>query len=303
MTKKYLSLSPLTLKVGALLVTGIGLPCMVNSQTLPYSYDFEDLSPGNIAPTFLAGNLNEITGTGRQGNPYGWYGSAFGTNERVTISPDMNSPWDVGGSQSAALVDRNASSIAPSIYNYFTDRTGLTNNNPSSVDVDGSLGASLTGSGYTVAWDFYGADLNTQPHFAFYSSNGTEAFALDVRYSTHYLRYSDGSGSTQLVEYAMKDENWYRFEVVDIDIDNQTYGFNVYEWNGTSGTTVATVTDAAFANSVTDLDYFRLRVNTANTEPEYYLDNFSIIPEPSSTALLFGSFTCMLAIFMKRRRQ
>ncbi|MDQ8192952.1 hypothetical protein QEH59_00845 [Coraliomargarita sp. SDUM461004] len=258
---------------GACICTGLCFS--LSAQAQPFSYNFEELVAGSeIAP--LTGNLNESTGKGRQGNAYGWYGNHFATKQRVTVSNKMNSPWDQGGRQSAVLVGDSDSSSAPSLYNYFTNRTGLTNYNPNKVEVTGSLGKSLTGSGYQVSWDFYAiADsLNTQPYFGLYSKEGDiEAITLDIRYQSHQLRYYD-SAEAKLVDHKFKEATWYRFEIVDINLTRQTYGFRVYEWGRDAP--VVTLSELSFKNKVTEIDYFRNRVNTENTNPVYYLDNFSI---------------------------
>ncbi|MBC2594421.1 hypothetical protein H5P28_09145 [Ruficoccus amylovorans] len=281
----------LTKALSMLAVSGAGLAAVSHAQTLPYSYDFEGLTPGTVSP--LAGNINGPA------NAYGWYGSNFSTNKRVTVSGDMNSPWDVGGSQSAALVyQANEPTPLPSLYNYFTNRTNLYNY-PSNVNVTGSLGASLTGSGYTMAWDFYSTLLNTQPQFRINSSTEVNAILFDIRSETHYLRYYQNGATTIDESYAFKDNTWYRFEVSNIDVVNKTWDLDVYEWDGTSGTTVISLSGLGFNAAATDLDYFRMQVNTTtnSTGYQYYLDNFSIIPEASSAAwLLLG----LPVLFLRR---
>ncbi|MDQ8192894.1 hypothetical protein QEH59_00555 [Coraliomargarita sp. SDUM461004] len=295
-------------QIGALAIASIGLSIGLtigltsSAQAQSYSYDFEELTPGSISPT-VDGNINAI-GTNLQGNPYGWYGGNSSSTERVTVSGAMNSPWDVGGSQSAVMYTVS-DGTEPTLYNYFTDRTGLANySNPTSVNVDGSLGASLTGSGYSVSWDFYTDYLASQPLFELRSSdaNPVQALSLDVRYDTKKLRYYNGSTAI-LSENALLDDTWYRFEVVDIDVANGTYGFNLIEWDSINetATVVASDSDLEFRNTVTDIDYFRMKVN-GGSSPTYYLDNFSIVPEAKSASLLFGLGACLAVAGLKRRR-
>ncbi|MDQ8192901.1 hypothetical protein QEH59_00590 [Coraliomargarita sp. SDUM461004] len=279
----------LTKKIAVLALSSLGIASIAQA----YSYDFEGLTTDG----------SSINGNGNA-NASGWYGSNYVSSAYGVSASTENSPWSAGSGSLLQSFDSTVTPpsgvFKPSPYLYFTDHTGTTTGSPS-TSVTGALGASMTGSGYSMSWDFKTTNVESQPVFVLADSSGTEVITLDVRQaSSNVLRYYDGA-TEMLDDTPILDDTWYRFEIIDIDVLNDTYGFNVYEWNGTGGTVIASASDLDFRSDVSDLDMFRMKVNS-NATTEYYLDNVSIIPEIRSFSMLLGLSACLSVVVLKRRR-
>jgi hypothetical protein len=277
-----------------LLTSAVFAGSFAQAQTFPYSYDFENLTPGNVNTP--SGNLNQP-----DANDNGWYGSNISSTNRVTVSDVFNSPWDVGGSQSAAIV-RTDGAGAASLLNFFTDELNRYNF-PSNVDMTGSLGSALTGSGYGFSFDAMTPNRSTQPRFRFFGGSELDvdtAFEIQMRF--------DGTLRINNVEVAAFTDSpnsflnniWYRFEITNLNVAAQSWDLEIFAWNGTSGDLIYSATDLGFMYDVSSIDRFQARSNSTNTNPIYF-DNFVAIPEPATVACLFGAIA-LGCVLVRRQR-
>jgi hypothetical protein len=251
---------PIVLFVSAL-ITG----SFAQAQSFSYSYNFENLAAGEVlVPT---GNLNQP-----DSNDNGWYGANITSTNRVTVSDAFNSPWDVGGSQSAAIVRTCAEGSGATLFHYFIEQFDRYNA-PRNINVTGSLGSALTGSGYSFSFDVMTPALSTQPRFRFFGGGETHddvALSFQMRYNgTLRINGVDVPAFTGV----FAAHTWYRFKVSNLDVSARSWDLEIFEWNGSSETSIYRATALDFDNPVSIIDRFQVRSNSTNTNPIYF-DNF-----------------------------
>lgn len=260
-------------------VCGFAIPVLA-APVLPFFDSFE---------SYDQGYLEENNGLNS-----GWYNDRHlegGRTQFNAVTNAMNSPWDVGGSNVVAVIQgEDGGGVNTRLNNYFSGGP---------AGVTGSLGAPLTGSGYTIAWDFRAPAFGKQPLFTIFSSNNTSAVNFQVRHDIKQLRYNDGA-TLVTNAFTFTDNRWYRFEVHDIDVGADTWNLKVYEWNATlgEGVEVIALTGVSFQNSVSDVNRFYFMANSSGTST-FYLDNFSVIPEPGTLAA--AGLAAGLLVFLRRR--
>ncbi len=212
----------------------------------------------------------------------GWYVStrAAGQNDAV-LDTVYHSPFDfsTGGSESVFLTRKIAGGGVPRLCNYFADN--------SSIGVTGSVGYNLSGEGVGLSWDFFSNKLSSsQPQWQIYGSNGAIAIEFQIRWDTLMLRYYDGS-STVEQGHSFAQNNWYRFEIENVDFVNGTWDMDVFKFNSSTGAeNVLSAQNIGFRNAVSDLAYWRVGANTSNLDTRIFIDNFQVTAgsEPAGTS-------------------
>ncbi len=205
----------------------------------------------------------------------GWYVNAFDENRGAVITDDRASPWPGSGSNSIVLARFPGSTAHPNLAFHFSpvsmQQGGQT------YEVGGYPGYPLTGSGYRIAWDFFTESYSTQPRWTVQDSSNTVGIHLQVRYDTRRLRYWDGS-TYYHSDYEFTPASWYRFELLDVDVENRRWSLNVYRWDPAEqkGVAVIALRDKQLQHPVNDFERFVMQSWSASSDYRYFLDNFSL---------------------------
>ncbi len=231
-----------------------------------------------FSDTFEGYDLGTISAVG---NANGWYTTNITDTKYVNVVSG-NSPFGAAGDSQRVQIGRTGTSDVnqPRLHNYFADNLGL--------GVTGSVGSNLTGNGLSLSWDALVTSFTQQPKWEIYNNAGVEAIEFQVRYDTKRLRYFDGTTQVDVTTgYQFVDNVWYHFEVSNIDVENGKWDLDVFAWDALSGTgiNVISLSDLGFRNTSTSLNYFRMHSNSASAH-NFHLDNFQIVPEPATLALL-----------------
>lgn len=263
------------------LLAGLSLCCLGSSvQGQIFSDDFESY-----------GNGTDLTSAAARAN--GWYtnNSTAGVND-ATVTDAFNSPFSAG-SQGVLLRRTSTSDARPEMRNYFGDEPSI------GGGVTGSVGANLSGTNLGFSWD-WNRNTNPNPDFRITDTDGVSAIRLLVwAGSSNQLRYGDGS-NPDISSFEFAEDTWYRFELSNVNTTANTYDIAAYEFG--NGTPVLLDSAVPFNEaSIASLNYWSLTSNTASNHT-FDVDNFAIVPEPSTYAAVMG-FLVMGVVVLRRSRR
>lgn len=239
-----------------------------HAQTVDFSFDFEDLQTGSIGSP--EGVLNQPNA-----NQHGWHARFPDFENIVYVSDEASSPWNAGGRQSVVIQRSVPGGGAPALFHYFTDQFNLsciTGN----VDVQGSLGRPLEGSGYTVSFDMMMGNIATQPIFRFFDGRSRDEDVVLNFQIRHDNTFRINDQQVQDMRYTFSRNMWYRFVISNLNLVNQTWDLAIYEWDGSEGFLIYQASSLPFMLPVPSIDRFMIRSNSENTNP-IFIDNFSIV--------------------------
>ena len=214
------------------------------------------------------------------GVPTGWSFNANGGSMNVSVSPP-NSAFPGPGSNSA-LLSGDGTTANESFFQDFASQTGqlqftfdlfLADSDPNHNQYNAHLfGTPEAGSNGQV--------------FAFNIDQGTTAG------SQYTLNIRGGNGPTPFV---LDSQTWYRL-TTDLDTDTDTFSTTIESTTAVVGTAAG----KTFQNAVSDVDQVAVNDGTVGgANSNLRVDNFVLVPEPASLALLgLGG----LAMLSRRKR-
>ncbi len=249
-----------------LMAAVIVIAVAISASAVNFTDNFEGYDLGAISP---GGSAN------------GWYTTNLDATKYTNVV-EGNSPFGATGDNQRVLIGKTGSTDInpPRLHNYFADNA--------TFGVTGSVGSNLTGSGLSVSWDFSATNFAQQPQWEIYNNAGLAAIDFQVRWNTKQLRYFDGTTQVDVTTgYQFVDNVWYHFEVSNIDVENGSWDLDIFAWDAQSSTgiNVVSLSDLGFRNNSTSLNYFRTHSNSQSAHT-LYLDNFQVVPEPATLALL-----------------
>ena len=154
----------------------------------------------------------------------GWYAFDSDSHRTVTVESNLNSPFGTG-SQSVEL-NRTASGNNPTLLHSFNDF-----NHSTSGQVTGSWGGTMSGSGWSISFDWRQTSLNAQMQFAGIGTdrnNNIRAFRVEARFDGN-LRIN-GDADNEISDVFSANE-WYRVQLSNINFDNFTYDLDLIAWD------------------------------------------------------------------------
>ncbi len=125
-----------------------------------------------------------------------------------------------------------------------------------------------------------------------------------MRWNGPLRYYADDTVTLDTTEWEFDETNvWYQFSFDNVDIVAGTWDFTVSLWDDGTEDFIDSIsrTGLAFENSVSDLAQMGIMHNAAGTNPGTNIDNFAIIPEPSTFALLFGMSAFGFILWRRRK--
>lgn len=247
------------------------------------------------------GNIN--TGTNASDN--GWW-AVNPDNVRMPATA-LNSPWTAADSTSSVRIYRDGSNNG-ALYNSFIDTD----------DVTGSIGHSFNAGNQPAnlgfVWDWRTTTVDgTNPGRmeiriggATGAAVGTTAIRMFVTSDFDSFSIRNGADTADTITTGagtFSQNTWYRFSVENVSMSDQTFDIRIFS-EADLVTPFFTQTGINFQNTVTDLESARFMYLTASTNNRWYnVDNFTIIPEPSTYALIFGVLALAGALLRRRLRR
>lgn len=238
-------------------------------------------------------NIN--TGTNASDN--GWWASSYPDNVRIGSD---NSPWTGDDGTNIVQIYR-ISGTNGDLYNTFggtDDATGSIGNIFTAANQPANLG---------FIWDFHnhfwGGATNRPEVWIGSGDTASSASDMAIRIGLNLVDMEFLIRGWEGEAPAYAHNTWYRFEVLNVNIADQSYDLNIYS-EADLATPFFSETGLKFYNTVTSLDAARFRFisGTANSR-SFWIDNFTIIPEPSTYALIFGVLALAGALLRRRLRR
>lgn len=196
--------------------------------------------------------------------------------EDVTITSDQSVIGETGDSQGVRLQDNDSTPAWPKLNQDFTDQTG---------DLYAQFDYKRTAA-YTA-----------NSAFRFRSSNQTgDGPSIYMTGGSGQPAYHDGSGFQNL-DADLDADSWYRFTIATADVTATNPTFDLRIQSLADKSRDVTFADLDFPDSPTELSLAEFYWNNSGTSSSYYIDNvlvsndsndlnYSVIPEPSTLALL-----------------
>lgn len=247
-------------KIYIFMVAGVVIGSVASASLFTETFDYA-----------ATGNIN----TGTTATNSGWFASSNPDNVRID---DLNSPFTNPGTadtRSVRIYRLDGNGGEGSLYNTFVGTT----------DAKGSIGHGFTAANQPAnlgfIWDFRNhafAGGTNRPHMyigegATAASAAISAIRISVNSTFDAFTINGWTGTAP----AYAPNTWYRFEVFNVDMTNQTYDLNIYS-EANLATPYFSQTGLPFANKVSSLDAARFNfVFAGRNNRSYWIDNFTVL--------------------------